>query len=145
MKPYVIGFYGESNTGKTTLITNLIRKLTADGFKIATIKKSDKKIDIDVPGKDTFRHAEAGAKLTVLSSKNETDFIVKKSIRTNDVINFISQIDSYDFIFVEGASDKKISKIRIGDISKRESTLLDYDGDFEKLYNLIKNREIKGE
>ena len=142
MKPYVIGFYGESNTGKTTLITNLIRKLTGDGFKVATIKNSDKEINIDIPGKDTFRHAQAGATLTALSSKNETDFIVKKNIVIKDIISFISQIDSYNFIFVEGAYDKSISKIRIGNIIKRDNTIIDYDGDFEKLYNLIKNQDI---
>lgn len=145
MKPYVLGFYGESNTGKTMLIVNLVKRLTIDGFKIATIKKSDKQINIDAPGKDTFRHAEAGAELTVLSSKNETDFILKKNIKTTDILRVISQIDDYDFIFVEGASDKSISKIRTGDILKRENTVFDYDGDFEKLYNLIKNQEIKGE
>ena len=145
MKPYFIGFYGESNTGKTMLITDLVKRLTKDGFKVATIKKSDKQINIDVPGKDTFRHAEAGAQATVLSSKDETDFIVKKNINTVDIIRVISQIDNYDFVFVEGASDKNIPKIRIGDILLRENTVIDYDGDFEKLYNLIKNQEIKGE
>ena len=145
MKPYILGFYGESNTGKTMLLTDLIKRLTTDGFKIATIKKSDKKINMDVPGKDTFRHAEAGSEITVLSSKHETNFILKKNINTTDILSVISQIDYYDFILVEGASDRSIPKIRIGDILKRENTVFDYDGDFEKLYNLIKNQEIKGE
>lgn len=145
MKSYILGFYGESNTGKTMLITDLIKRLTNDGFKVATIKKSDKQINMDKPGKDTFRHAKAGAQITVLSSKDETDFIFKKSMKTMDIIAVISQIDGYDFIFVEGAVDKNIVKIRIGDILLRENTVFDYDGDFEKLYNLIKNQEIKGE
>ena len=144
MKPYIIGFYGKSNMGKTVLITDLIKKLTDDGFKIATIKKSDKQISIDAPGKDTFRHAEAGAEITVLKSKNETDFIIKKSIKTTEIIRIISRIESYDFVFVEGASDKNIQKIRIGDIIKRENTVIDYNGDFDNLYNLIKSQGIKG-
>lgn len=145
MKPYIIGFYGKSNTGKTTIITDLIKRLTEDDFKVATIKKSDKEISIDEPGKDTYRHAESGAKLTVLSSKFETDFVVKKNIKTNEIVGIISQIGSYDFIFVEGAFDKYVPKIRIGDIDKRENTVFDYDGDFGKLYNLVKSKGIKGE
>jgi len=145
MKSYIIGFYGKSNTGKTTIITDLTKRLTDDGFKVATIKKSDKELSMDHPGKDTFRHAEAGARLTVLSSKSETDFVVKKNIETIQIIRLASQIESYDFIFVEGASDKNIPKIRIGNIDKRENTVFDYSGDFGKLYNLIKSKELKGE
>lgn len=144
-KPYILGFYGKSNAGKTTLVVGLVKRFTDDGFKVATIKKSDKEISIDHPGKDTFRHAEAGAKLTVLSSKSETDFIVRKDIETALIIKIISQIESYDFIFVEGAFDKNIPKIRIGNIDKRENTILDYSGNLGKLYNLIKSKELKGE
>jgi len=144
-KPYILGFYGKSNAGKTTLVVDLIKRLTNEGFKVATIKRSDKEISIDNPGKDTFRHTWAGAELTVLSSRNETDFIIKKSLEMIDIIEFISKIDYYEFIFIEGASDRAIPKIRIGDITKRENTVFDYDNDFEKLYNLVKNQEIKGE
>ncbi len=145
MKPYILGFYGESNTGKTTLIVDLIKRLADDGFKVATIKKTDKQISIDTAGKDTFRHAQAGAEITVLSSNAETDFILKKSIKTNEIIRTISQIDNYDFIFIEGASDKKVPKIRIGDIIERENTVFTYDNDFEKIYNVIKTKKFIGE
>ena len=145
MKPCVLGFYGESNTGKTMLIVDLIKRLIDDGFKVATIKKSDKEIKLDSPGKDTFRHSEAGAGLTALSSKNETDFIIKKNLKTIDIISVISQIEQFDFIFVESSTDESIPKIRIGAISKRKNTIFDYDNDFEKLYSWIKNKELKGE
>jgi ABC-type dipeptide/oligopeptide/nickel transport system ATPase component len=42
MKPFVLGFYGESGTGKTTLIVDIISRLKSQGFKIASVKITDK-------------------------------------------------------------------------------------------------------
>jgi len=141
-KPYVLGFYGESNTGKTTLIVDLIKKLTKEGYKVATIKKTDKNMEIDSEGKDTWKHASAGAKAVVLSSLEETDFIVKKNITTLGIIDYMSKFDKYDIIIIEGASDKKIQKVRIGDIKIRQNTIMTYDGDFEKLYRTVKEKIV---
>jgi len=75
--PAVFGFYGESNTGKTSLIEGVISKLTEEGYKIATVKITNKKISLDSNGKDTWRHSQAGSKLVILSSPIETDFLFK--------------------------------------------------------------------
>ena len=84
--PAIFGFYGSSNTGKTTLIVKIIEKLAKEGYKVATIKKTDKKIGIDKKEKDTWKHGQAGAKLVVFSSPCETDFIVKENMKTKDII-----------------------------------------------------------
>ncbi len=83
MKPYVIGFYGYSKIGKTKVIVDLIKKLTDEKYKVATIKYSDKKINFDQQEKDTYKHAQGGANPIVLSSLSETDFIVKKKFSIN--------------------------------------------------------------
>lgn len=57
----VIGFAGFSGSGKTTLLEKVIPLLTARGLRIAVIKHAHHKFDIDKPGKDSFRHREAGA------------------------------------------------------------------------------------
>ena len=57
----VIGFAGFSGSGKTTLLEQVIPLLTAHGLRIAVIKHAHHKFDIDKPGKDSFRHREAGA------------------------------------------------------------------------------------
>jgi len=138
MNPTVFGIYGESGTGKTTLVVDVIKQLTKEGFKIASIKISDKKIDIDTKGKDSWKHAQAGSKLVVLSSKEETDFLLKQKEDIYKIINQISYINKYDLILVEGAKDEFIPKIRLGDIEKRENTMLTYSGDFEKLIEMLK-------
>ena len=134
----IFEFYGRSNTGKTTLIVKIIEKLTNEGYKVATIKKSDKKIDIDKKGKDTWKHGQAGAKLVVLSSSHETDFIVKENMLIDDIIQNISEIGCYDVIIVEGARDPSIPKIRLGDIEERDNTIGYYQDNFEEIFKLIK-------
>jgi len=138
MTEAVIGIYGKSNTGKTTLIVDIIKRLSNEGFKIASIKMTDKKIGIDIKGKDTWKHGEAGAKLVVFSSPNETDFLLKQSKHISEIIKMLNQIDKFDLILVEGANDKYIPKIRIGDIDKRENTILTYSGDFKELIEFLK-------
>jgi molybdopterin-guanine dinucleotide biosynthesis adapter protein len=140
MKPYVIGFYGKSNTGKTTLISDLIKKLTNAKYKVATIKCSDKKISFDKEEKDTYKHSQAGANPVVLSSVLETDFIIKKKLSIKDILSYLTAFEKIDVIFIESVNEPDIPKVRIGDIQKRENTILDYKGDFEKLYKFIEGK-----
>jgi len=57
----IIGFAGFSGSGKTTLLEKVIPLLIERGLRIAVIKHAHHKFDIDKPGKDSFRHREAGA------------------------------------------------------------------------------------
>ena len=136
--PAIFGFYGSSNTGKTTLIVKIIEKLAKEGYKVATIKKTDKKIGIDKKEKDTWKHGQAGAKLVVFSSPCETDFIVKENMKTKDIIQNISEMGCHDAILVEGAHDSSIPKIRLGDIEERDNTIGYYQDNFEEIFKLIK-------
>jgi molybdopterin-guanine dinucleotide biosynthesis protein B len=139
-KPKVMGFYGESKSGKTTLITKLIKSLSADGLNVATVKITDKNIELDVKGKDTWEHAEAGSNLVVLSSASETDYIVKQKQTIDDIVENISNIGAFDIILVEGLNDKETPKVRVGGIKQRSNTVFTYDGDFEKLLEFVKNQ-----
>jgi len=140
MNLVVIGFYGKSDSGKTSLIERLIKEFNEDGFKVATIKITDKKISIDSEGKDTWKHSQAGAGIIVLSSPAETDFIVKDKIETNEIIKQISLFGEYDIVLVEGANDPDILKIRLGNIKERKNTIYHYNDDFEEVVKLIKKK-----
>lgn len=139
-KPKVLGFYGKSDIGKTSLIIKLIKRLSTDGLNISTVKITDKNIELDAKGKDTWKYAEAGSNLVVLSSASETDYIVKQKQTINDIIENISNIRYFDIILVEGANDKETPKIRLGKIKQRNNTVFTYDGDFEKLLEFVKNQ-----
>lgn len=60
-KQKIIAISGVKNSGKTTLITNLIPLLKEKGIKIATIKHDGHDFDPDVEGTDSYRHRKAGA------------------------------------------------------------------------------------
>jgi molybdopterin-guanine dinucleotide biosynthesis protein B len=68
MNPPVFGVVGWKNSGKTTLMANLIKELTRRGFAISVIKHAHAKFEIDHPGRDSFKMREAGARQVTLSS-----------------------------------------------------------------------------
>ncbi|MDO9546064.1 MAG: molybdopterin-guanine dinucleotide biosynthesis protein MobB [Pelolinea sp.] len=136
-KTSVIGFYGFSNSGKTSLIFKLIRKLDAAGYSSAVIKRTDKALSSEPKEKDTSGYRAAGAKITSFSSLSETNFVLPEKITIHQTIDILLAISDVDLIFVEGAFEPEIQKIRLGGIPKRENTIYEYDGDFDSLYNLI--------
>ncbi|MFH1013756.1 MAG: molybdopterin-guanine dinucleotide biosynthesis protein B [Thermoplasmatota archaeon] len=142
--PLVIGIYGTSNSGKTTLITELIRQLALRGYRIGTIKQTNKPISMDVSEKDTWRHKDAGANIVVLSSTIETTFLLPTPINVSIMIEKMTQLLDLDIILIEGANDPSIPKIRIGSIECRENTLFTYDGDINNLLNYIQGKIRRG-
>ena len=71
--PPVVAIIGKKNCGKTTLIEKLIPELIDLGYRIGTIKHHHGDISIDQPGKDTWRHKQAGAHAVVLVNTREID------------------------------------------------------------------------
>jgi len=140
MRPVVIGIYGKSDAGKTSLLVQLIRKLTDEGCTVATIKKTDKKIGIDTKGKDTWKHSQAGATVVVLSSPVETDYLVKQKQEINDIIGQLALLGSYDVVLIEGARDPTIPKIRVGDIAERENTIGTYEENFDEIVTMVRKK-----
>lgn len=64
----IVGFCAYSGTGKTTLLTQIIPLLKAQGLRIAVIKHTHHVLDLDTPGKDSYRMRESGAQQVVLAS-----------------------------------------------------------------------------
>jgi molybdopterin-guanine dinucleotide biosynthesis protein B len=64
----VISIVGKGDSGKTTFLEKLIRELSSRGWNVATVKHHVHDYDIDTPGKDSWRHARAGAMTTMVSS-----------------------------------------------------------------------------
>ena len=135
--PIVIGFYGYSNSGKTSLIFRLIKALEKAGFSTAVIKRTDKNISSESAEKDTSGFRAAGAKMTSFSSTSETNFVLSASMPVTQIIEQIRSFMEVDVIIVEGARDPEIHKVRMGDIPERDNTIYTYGGDFDKLMKLI--------
>ena len=71
----VVSVVGKSDSGKTTLVERLIRALVARGWRVGTVKHHVHDFDIDIPGKDSWRHARAGATVTLVSSPSKLGMI----------------------------------------------------------------------
>lgn len=137
----ILGFYGLSNTGKTTLITSIIKMLTEKQYKVASIKQTTHSYSIDSPGKDTWKHAQAGSDLVCFQTAGETSFIIKRRLPLEQIMKIIHAIDIFDIVLIEGASDPIIEKIRF-DIKTplRENTIFTFDGDINKIVLFIEQQ-----
>ena len=58
----VIGLAGWSGAGKTTLLTRVIPHVLKDGFRVSVIKHAHHAFDVDIPGKDSWRHRQSGVR-----------------------------------------------------------------------------------
>ena len=99
----VFGFAGYSGSGKTTLIEQLIPRFVAMGLKVSLVKHAHHGFDIDRPGKDSWRHREAGASEVLLSSDRR--WVLMHELRgepepmLEDLIRLFSPCD---LVLVEG-------------------------------------------
>jgi len=66
----VFGFAGWSGSGKTTLVERLIPEFTARDLRVSVIKHAHHGFDLDKPGKDSWRHREAGATQVLMLSND---------------------------------------------------------------------------
>lgn len=138
----ILGFYGQSGIGKTYLVRQIVSDLYKLGKRVAVIKISDKAISIDSEGKDTYLYGQAGADTVVFSSAAETAFMVKRPLSTRIIVDQLIENDNYDYIFIEGALEEWIPKIRLGDMQERQNTLFTYIGRYEDLLEKINNKEL---
>src|SRR5512143_21431 len=72
----IVSVVGKSDSGKTTLLEKLVKELTSRGYRIGTIKHDVHSFEIDHPGKDSWRHKQAGASATVISSPAKLALVV---------------------------------------------------------------------
>ncbi len=96
-----IGIVGAKNSGKTTLIEALIPLFCERGLKVATIKHTGHDHTFDSEGKDSFRHRQAGAELTVALSQTEMAIFTEP----NEMYLSIAQeiiAKQFDLCLVEG-------------------------------------------
>ena len=74
----MISVVGKSDTGKTTLLEKLVAELKRRGYRVATVKHDTHGFDIDQPGKDSWRHAQAGSDVVVISGPDRLALIEKR-------------------------------------------------------------------
>ncbi len=99
--PLVLGVVGRSGSGKTTLVERLIPELTRRGLSVAAIKRVAR-FDIDTPGKDSWRHSQAGAHAYAVGSASRFAFVSDLTGEPS-LHRIVSRyFSSYDVVVCEG-------------------------------------------
>lgn len=111
----VVGFAGFSGAGKTTLVERLIPALKMRGLRVSVVKHAHHKFDIDHPGKDTYRHREAGAFEVVVASDRRLALIREFERPAQlTVHHLIAELyEGVDWVLVEGFKESNLQKIEV--------------------------------
>jgi len=112
----LISIVGRSGTGKTTLVERLLGELKARGYRLATIKHDTHTFEIDQPGKDSWRHAQAGSDVVVIAGPDRLA-IIRRLEREWSLEEVAAQIEDVDLIITEGYKRGAQPKI---EVSRRE-------------------------
>jgi molybdopterin-guanine dinucleotide biosynthesis protein B len=110
----VFGFAGWSGSGKTTLIEKLIPRLVARGLRVSLIKHAHHTFDVDQPGKDSYRHRQAGASEILVTSSRR--WVLMHELRGSHEPTFDEQIrhlSPCDVLLVEGFKFAAIPKLEV--------------------------------
>ncbi len=112
MTPHV-SLVGKSNSGKTTLLEKLVRELKSRGLRVGTIKHDLHDFDIDRPGKDSWRHAQAGADTVVISSPRRAAAIQRLQ-REYPLAELVARFfDDVDLVVTEGYKRESTCRVEV--------------------------------
>ncbi|OPX57226.1 MAG: molybdopterin-guanine dinucleotide biosynthesis protein B [Methanobacterium sp. PtaB.Bin024] len=99
---------GTKNTGKTTLVTMIVKELTNRGYNVGTIKHTHH--DFDLEGKDTWKHRQAGAQI-VVGSGESTFFIINEQLPLETILKIMGNTQELDYVVIEGFKFSNYPKI----------------------------------
>ena len=110
----VIGLAGWSGAGKTTLLTRAIPHLIARGLRVSVIKHAHHKFDVDVPGKDSWRHREAGAEEVLVSSGRRWALMHElRDAPEPPLRELLQKMSPVDLVVIEGYKTDSHRKIEV--------------------------------
>lgn len=108
----IVSIIGKSKSGKTTLIEKLIPELKSRGYRVATIKHTPDDVTLDEPGKDSWRHIQAGSEATIIRTSTQVTLI--KPV-TEATIEEMARLfgEDYDIVLAEGFKQDNAPKIEV--------------------------------
>lgn len=110
----LFGIAGYSGAGKTTLMEKLLPHLTASGLRVSVLKHAHHDFDIDRPGKDSFRHRQAGAAEVLLASSAR--WVLMSELRAASepsLTEYVAHFSPCDLVLVEGFKQAAIPKLEV--------------------------------
>lgn len=113
MPPVIINFIAaQSGTGKTTVLEKLLPELTAQGLKVAALKGEVHHYNLDIPGKDTWRFAQAGAAVVGMTTP-EKYILIGSDPAGGGTAAAVSRLQEYDLVLIEGDKKSTYPKIEV--------------------------------
>jgi molybdopterin-guanine dinucleotide biosynthesis protein B len=110
----VIGLAGWSGAGKTTLLTRAIPLLLAQGLRVSVIKHAHHSFDVDVPGKDSWQHRQAGAEEVMVSSGTRWALMHELRGAPEPALpELLARMSPVDLVIVEGYKNDPHRKIEV--------------------------------
>jgi len=110
----VIGLSGWSGAGKTTLLTRVIPHLIKEGLRVSVIKHAHHGFDVDVPGKDSWLHRQAGAAEVLVSSGKRWALMHElRGAREPRLPELLGKMSRVDLVIVEGYKSEPHRKIEV--------------------------------
>jgi molybdopterin-guanine dinucleotide biosynthesis protein B len=124
----VLGVAGYSGSGKTTLLEKLIPLLCAAGVDVAVIKHTHHDVDWDQPGKDSWRHRQAGAGQVLLAGAKRR-LLVQTMPQGNDapLAEHVAALRPCDLVLAEGFKHEAIPKLEVYDPALGHAPLCQQD------------------
>jgi molybdopterin-guanine dinucleotide biosynthesis protein B len=105
---------GWSGSGKTTLLTRLIPLLTARGLRIATLKHAHHEFDVDTPGKDSWKHREAGASEVIICSSRRWVQMHELGTAPEPTLGgLLQRVSPCDLVLIEGFKHERHPKLEV--------------------------------
>jgi molybdopterin-guanine dinucleotide biosynthesis protein B len=124
----VIGLAGWSGSGKTTLLTRLIPVFREQGLRVSVIKHAHHKFDVDVPGKDSWRHRDAGAEEVLVSSANRWALMHELRGQSEPRLpELLKKMSRVDLVVIEGYKSEPHRKIEVHRAANRKPFLFPDD------------------
>ena len=120
----VMGIVGWSGSGKTSLVVQVLPVLKEHGLKVSTMKHAHHRFDVDKPGKDSFRHREAGAsEVLVVTSSRWVLMHESREESEPSIESLIERMTPVDLLLIEGFKTHHHPKLEIHRESEGKSLL----------------------
>jgi molybdopterin-guanine dinucleotide biosynthesis protein B len=111
--PIMVSIVGHSGSGKTTLVEKLIRELSGRGLRVATIKHAHHKVELDTPGKDSFRYKAAGVVMSMLLTRDALQLVADATEEREPEQLARRFLGDADLVLAEGFSHAPGAKIEV--------------------------------
>lgn len=135
----VLGFYGHSNSGKTTLIEGLVKRYSRRGLSVAVLKHAAHRgFELDSEGTDSWRHGKAGASAVGLLAGGRAAILIHRIPRRKDrdryagaaipddtglLVRLVREAVAPNILFLEGFKQAGFMKVAVGDIGELPGTV----------------------